>query len=79
MMLGSYVTAIEAAVLDLDAQADLYESRRRVDLEWHLAVARETARRALAVVQDDRRDPFVRIGYAASALETISGHRKAAA
>jgi hypothetical protein len=79
MTLSNYVTSLEAAVLDLDAQADLYEERRRADLDWHLTIARQVAARALAVVRDEAADPHYRIGYALSALETIAGHRKAAA
>jgi hypothetical protein len=68
-----------AAALDLDAQADGYEERRQADLAWHLDVARELARTALAIVRDESRNEDERLGWAASALETIAGHRTAAA
>ena len=79
MILSGYVSSLEAAALDLDAQADRYEERRRADAAWHLEVAREVARAALRVVGDEGRNEWERIGYAASALETIAGHRTAAA
>jgi hypothetical protein len=79
MSLSSYVTAIEAAALDLDAQADRHEERRRADVEWHLEVARRVAVAALRVVRDEARNEWERLGYASAALETIAGHRRAAA
>ena len=79
MTLGACVDSLEAAVLDLDAQADLAEERRRADAAWRLDVARGVARAALQVVHDEARDQWERIGYATSALETIAGHRAAAA
>ena len=79
MSLSRYISSLEAAALDLDAQADLVEERRQADAAWHLAVAREMARTALAVVRDQSRNEWERLGWAASALETIAGHRTAAA
>ena len=79
MELSGYVGVLERTSLDLECQADLYEERRQADLAWHLYVAREIARTALAVVRDERRNEWERLGYATSALETIAGHRTAAA
>jgi hypothetical protein len=79
MNLGGYVTAIEAAALDLDAQADRAEERRRADVEWHLEIARWVAADALRVVRDEARNEWERLGYASAAVETIAGHRRAAA
>jgi hypothetical protein len=67
------------ALPHLDAQADRHEERRRADVEWHLEVARRVAVAALRVVRDEARNEWERLGYASAALETIAGHRRAAA